>query len=119
MGTPTYSLNPSNATSDPSDVNAPAANTSAVVTYAAVAGVSHVVSSVVWSYNAAPTGGNLKIEDGAGNTIFTTDITSQGPGFIQFTPAKRGTVNTALIVTLAAGGAAVTGKLSVVGHWTA
>ena len=101
-----------------SDVNAPAANTAAVVTYAASAGAQHVISGIAWSYSAAPTGGNLKVEDGAGNVIFQLDVTAAGPDAVYFRPAKKGSVNTNLIVTLAAGGAAVTGKVSVLGHWT-
>jgi hypothetical protein len=101
------------------DVNAPAVNTAAVVTYAASPGVAHVIGGVAWSYNAAPTGGNLKIEDVSGTVVFSVDITTAGPGFFQFArPKKSAAVNTALIVTLAAAGAAVTGKVSVLSHWT-
>jgi hypothetical protein len=102
------------------DVHAPAANTAAVVTYEAVAALHHVISGIAWSYagSGTLTGGNLKVEDGAGTTVFSIDITSLGAGFIPFIPPKRGTVNTAMVVTLAAGGADVTGKVSVLGHWT-
>lgn len=101
------------------DVNAPAANTAAVVTYnAGAAGVQHCLSGVAWSYSAAPTNGNLKIEDGSGNTVFSMDITAAGAGVLYFTPPKKGSAATALIITLAAGGAAVSGKVSVLGHWT-
>ncbi len=100
------------------DVSAPAVNTAAVVTYAAGAGVSHVIKGIAYSYNAAPTGGNLKVENGAGTIVFSMDITAAGPGFIPFNAAMKGTTNTAMIVTLTAAGAAVTGKVSVLGHWT-
>lgn len=102
------------------DIHAPAANTAAVVTYAAgAAGVHHVISGVAWSYaGAAPTGGNLKIEDGSGTTVFSIDITAEGPGFFTFPVPKAGSAATAMIVTLAAGGAGVTGKVSVLNHWT-
>ncbi len=110
--------NPAAAAST-SDAAAPASNTAAQITYAAAgAGVSHAISGVAWSYSAAPTGGNLKIEDGSGNTVFTMDITAAGSGFIPFPVPKKGSANTALIVTLAAGGSGVTGKVSVLGHWT-
>lgn len=92
----------------------PSSNTAAVVTKAAVPGYAHVVGSVAWSYDAAPTGGNLKIEDVSGTTVFSIDITAAGPGvFNFFPPLKMAAANTALIVTLAAGGSGVTGKLSV------
>jgi hypothetical protein len=101
------------------DVSAPASNTAAVITYAAAgAGVSHVISGIAWSYSAAPTGGNLTIEDGSGTTVFTMDITSSGAGFIPMVLPKRGTANTAMIVTLAAGGSAVTGRVNVLTHYT-
>lgn len=99
------------------DVHAPAANTAAQITYAAVAKRAHAVSGVAWSYSGTPTGGNLKLENGAGNTVFALDISSAGAGLIVFPHPKRGAPNTALIVTLAAGGAGVSGKLSVLNHW--
>lgn len=113
---PVSALSISNAAA--ADIHAPAANTAAVVTYAATAGVSHVIKGIAYSYSAAPTGGNLKVEDGSGTVVFSMDITAAGPGFIPFDAAKKGTVNTAMIVTLAAGGVGVTGKVSVLGHWT-
>jgi len=99
------------------DVHAPAANTAAVVTYAAATDRGHVVTGVAWSYSAAPTGGNLKVEDGSGNTVFSMDVTAAGAGVIVFPRPKRGTTDTAMIVTLAAGGASVSGKVSVLNHW--
>ncbi len=101
------------------DVHAPAANNAAVVTYAAVAGVRHCISGIAWSYDGDPTGGNLKVEDVSGTTVFSIDVTSKGPGVIIFPRAKKAAaVNTALIVTLAAGGGSVSGKVSVLNHWT-
>jgi hypothetical protein len=100
------------------DLHAPTSNTAAVVTYTATPSVKHVISGVYWSYNAAPTAGNLKIEDVSGTTIFSVDITAAGPGFMPFpTPFKSAVVNTAMIVTLAAGGSGVTGKVTA-RHWT-
>lgn len=100
------------------DVNAPAANTAAVVTYAAVADHKHVIGGIAWSYTADPTNGNLKIEDVSGTTVFSMDITSKGAGVIIFPRPKRSkAVSTAMIVTLAAGGASCTGKVSVLNHW--
>jgi hypothetical protein len=110
---------PSSKPAAAADVHTPAANTAAILTYAAAgAGVSHCLSGLAWSYNADPTGGNLKVEDGAGNVVFSLDITSKGPGFVAFPQPKKGTANTAMIVTLAAGGASVTGKVDALNHWT-
>ncbi len=95
------------------DTHAPAAATDAVVTYAAVAAKKHYLYSVVWSYSATPTGGNLKIEDVSGTTVFTTDIAAAGPGQLLFAhPIVSSLVNTAMIVTLASGAGTVVGKLS-------
>lgn len=99
------------------DHHGPAAATAAVVTYAAVPTKSHVIGGVAWSYSAAPTGGNLKIEDEAGTVIFEMAITAAGHGFIPFTPPKRGRVNKAMIITLASGAGAVVGKINILGHW--
>lgn len=96
-----------------SNVHAPAANTAAVVTKGAGgAGVSNVLASIAYSYSIAPTGGNLKVEDGSGVTVFTQDIVAAGPGVVQFNPPLRGSSATALIVTLAAGGSGVSGKVN-------
>jgi hypothetical protein len=101
------------------DVHAPAANTAAVVTYAAIAGLRHVVTGIAWSYvGGTPTGGNIKIEDVAGTVVFSLDIDKSGPGSFEFPiPKKSAAVNTAMIITLAAGGAGITGKISVENHW--
>ena len=102
-----------------SDLSAPAANTIATITYAAGgAGVMHCIGGIAWSYSAAPTGGQLILQDGAGNNVFQIDIAAAGPGSITFTPPKKGTANTALIANLLAGGGAVTGKLNILSHWT-
>jgi hypothetical protein len=100
--------------SNSSYVDEPAANTAAVVTLAAAGpGNRNVLGQAAWSYDAIPTAGSLTIEDGAGTTIFKVDITDAGPGFFQFIPGLRGSINTAMIATLAAGGAAVNGIVSL------
>lgn len=93
------------------DKSLPAANTAAALTFAAVAGQKHHLVYVAWSYSAAPTGGKLTVEDGVGTTVFEVDVTAGGPGSLALPPII-GSVNTALVVTLAAGGASVTGKLN-------
>lgn len=95
------------------DVAAPASNTAAVVTYAASAAKKHYLHAIRWSYDGAPTGGNLKVADVAGNNVLNLDITAAGPGELLFhAPIVSAAVNTAMIVTLAAGGAGISGKLS-------
>jgi len=92
----------------------PAANTAAVVTLAAgAAGVSNVLGMVVWSYDLLTVAGTLVIEDGGGTTVLKIDIPESGPGFIKWEPGLAGTAATAMIVTLAAGGAGVSGIVNV------
>lgn len=100
-----------------SDLHAPSSNTAAVVTYSAVTGQRHVLTGIAWSYSGTPTNGNLKVEDGVGTTVVSLDITAAGPGFIPFPPPLSGSPNTALIITLAAGGSGVSGKVNILGHW--
>lgn len=104
-------------TTTTADVHEPAANTAAVVTYAANTSYKNTISGVAWSYDGDPTGGSLLIEDGSGVKVFKIDITAGGPGFIAFPFPKSGSINTAMIVTLAAGGAGVSGIVSVLNHW--
>ena len=95
------------------NVHEPAANTAAVVTKAAGgAGVFNILAQVAWSYDLLPTAGSLIIADGA-TTGVKIDITDAGPGFFQFKPPLKGTANTALVVTLAAGGSGVSGIVSL------
>lgn len=95
-------------------VHEPADNTDAVVTLAAAgADTKNVLGMVAWSYTDDPTGGSLTIEDGSGTTVFKVEITTGGPGYIPFTPPLAGSDNTAMVVTLAAGGASIGGIVSV------
>lgn len=98
------------------DSHFPAADTAAVVTYAAVPTKRHVITGVAWSYSAAPTGGSLTIADGA-TTIHQVAITAAGPGSIEFPRPIAGEINTAMTVTLAAGSGTVVGKVNVLNHW--
>jgi hypothetical protein len=95
-----------------SNVHAPAAATAAVLTFAAVAGKRYVLRSVEWSYSATPTGGNLKVENGSGVTVFNADVPAAGANSIVFEPPIVGSPNTALVVTLASGAGAVVGKVN-------
>jgi hypothetical protein len=99
------------------DVHEPAADTAAIVTYSGTAGVSHVISGIAFGYDIDPIGGLLTVTANA-VVVFTIPVTKSGAGFIPFTPPKKSGVAHALVVTLAAGGAGCTGKVSVLGHWT-
>lgn len=93
--------------------HAPAAATAAVVTLAAVAGKRNVLGRITGSYSAAPTGGLLTVEDGAGTVVWRVAITAAGPFDFAFDPPQHGSTNTAMIVTLASGAGSVEGLVNV------
>ena len=97
------------------NVNQPAVNTAAQIIYQSIAGVPQVIAGVAWGYDGDPTGGSLTIDDGT-DTLFYVPITKGGPGYFQFNPPMRSGV-AGFRITLAAGGAGITGSLSVLGHW--
>ena len=96
----------------------PAADTAAVVTLTAPTnnppGRAWMLGGLAWSYDGDPTGGNLSITNG-GTTAFSIDITAGGAGIIIFQSPLRATDSVEVVVTLAAGGAGVTGKVNVLG----
>jgi hypothetical protein len=98
-------------------VSAPAPNVAAVVTLPAEDGYIPVVSGIAWSYNGEPTAGRLTLGVGAA-TVFDIDITSGGPGFIPFAPPRAAQEGETIVLTLAAGGAGISGKVTVLGFWT-
>ena len=106
---------PAATTADESDTTA--SNTNTTLTYAApsVAAQSHGFGVIGWSYNGTPTGGNLTLKDGAGNVYMDFDITNGGPGFVLFNGALP--AGASAVITLAAGGSGVTGKISHVEHY--
>lgn len=89
-----------------------APNTAVTATYAAVPGQRHRLTLCSWSYSAAPTAGRLTVVDGA-TTVVDVDIAATGQGALPLPPGGIvGTTNQAMVVTLAAAGAAVVGKLA-------
>jgi hypothetical protein len=92
-------------------------NKAAVITYpAAGVGRRHVIGGLYWSYIGTNPVGQVKLEDGAGNIVFTTGIVGAGNDSVIFSDGKRGSENTAMIATLTAGGAGVSGIISVTEH---
>ena len=75
-----------------------------------------VLDYVAWSYSGDPTGGKCTVEIG-GTTVFEVDVTSGGPGLLNFDKHELynplQTKNESLVVTLAAGGGSVVGKLQI------
>ena len=96
--------------------HAPAANTAAVVTMAADASRGNVIAGIHCSYTATPTGGAVQIEDGAGTVVWKQYLAGAGPHEFTFDPPRSFSKNTATIVTLAAGGAGISGALDVNGY---
>lgn len=91
-----------------------AANTAVVQTFtASTVGESNVLAQAVVSFSAASGTGTLIVADG-GTTILSVDIalTAGQPFVMNFHAGLAGTANTAMTVTLSAGGAAAVGKLS-------
>lgn len=68
---------------------------------------------ILWSYSAAPTGGRLTVAGGGFG--IDVDIIAGGPGFIPFTIPQHATGDNAIVITLAAGGAGIVGKLNLLG----
>jgi hypothetical protein len=94
----------------------PSSNTAAVITIAAVPGVAHELELLGFSYDGAPTGGNLKVESPSGTTLLELYVTSAGAGFVPLSGSclKSTSVNAAMIITLAAGGSGVSGIVNAI-----
>lgn len=87
------------------------AGAAVAITVVGVGGYRHYLASCFWSYSAAPTAGALTIA-GLNGEDLAMDITAAGPGPMGFPPVA-GAVGTDLVVTLAGGGGAVVGKLTI------
>jgi hypothetical protein len=92
-------------------------NAAATVTYAATTNRQHRIAGVLVSYSTTPTNGRLTVSDGA-TVILDVDVTAAGPTPIALPKPIKGSTNTALSATLAAGGVGVVGKVTVLGHGT-
>lgn len=94
------------------DIDTPSSDTAAVVTYAADDEARHIIYGVKISYDGNPTGGSITIARGA-TTVLDLDIATEGIKNIPLDVPIVGAKNEAMTITLAAGGASVTGKLFV------
>lgn len=72
------------------------------------------ISSIQFSYDDTPTGGLLTVESPSGTVIWRHHITAAGIGPIDFPTPLPGAEGQAMIVTLAAGGSGIAGKLTVI-----
>ena len=80
------------------------------------AGKRRCLSGVVWSYSAAPTGGRLTIAS-TGQPTFDVDTPAIGLNQLDPSQTFRGMPDQTVVVTLAAPGGAVIGKLNVLNDW--
>lgn len=96
--------------------NAESANAAATATISAIPNGIINARNVVWSYSGgAPTGGKLTLQSWDGSTataLAEFDITAAGPGALNLDGFKS-KLGEALRAVLAAGGAGVTGKVSL------
>ena len=96
--------------------NAPAANTQAVLTFAAAPNQRHAIYKILWSYSGNPTGGQIDVVDAGGNRLAGPFyVTSGGVGFIPI--LVTGFMGGAIRVLLAAGGAGVSGAVGVQAYY--
>jgi hypothetical protein len=92
-------------------------NTATVITITAVTGTAHEIEMLGWSYDAGGTlsGGRLTVESPSGTYLFDINVTAAGAGFIPFSGSTlRGASGQAVIITLAAGGSGVVGKVNAI-----
>lgn len=92
----------------------PAVNAAATATRAAAPGVRHRIAEVAWSYSAAPTAASLQLKDGA-TILLELDVTAAGPSHLPFHPPLAATRGQPISAVLSAGGAAVTGRVALIG----
>jgi len=78
--------------------------------------LSVVLSGFEWSYDAAPTGGRIRIICN-GQEYVNFDVTSSGAGFQDYDPPIRFASGEGVSLIIDAAGAAVTGKIRPKAHW--
>jgi len=88
-------------------------NTAVIITLPAARARREFAGSIVWSYSAAPTGGRLTVAGGGFG--IDVDIIAGGPSSIPFNIPQHATDNAPIVITLAAGGATIVGKLNLLG----
>ena len=89
------------------------ANTAVVITLPATEGKRWVVPSLIYSYSNLPgVVGGITMFDGT-NTLDWDEVEGSSKQR-SFSPHYRGEVNTAVVITLKAGGDGVIGKLNIV-----
>ena len=91
------------------------AGNATTVTVTGQAGRRVIIRQLGWSYSAAPSNGSIMVADSAGSpvTYFSIHVTDAGPDGWVFAPPLALPTSLNAVVTLAAPGGAVVGKLFV------
>lgn len=97
---------------------ATATNAAATITYSAGgSGVFHAFWGISWSLSAVPASAIVLSVTDNGTTIFAVGVTNSGPGFIPICK-RNATANTDLVISLAAAGSGIIGRVNVLTKWT-
>jgi hypothetical protein len=99
------------------DLHAPAANTDAVVTYAAPGvGLAHAIDGLAYSATGTIAAAvALTVKDGT-DVVVSLVVGATGVQVIPFPGGLRASANAALVLTLPALGASGTGRMNALGH---
>lgn len=94
--------------------HAPAANTAAVITLAATENWRHVIDNVFGGYSSVATDGKLTIDITVDGTAVSmvTPLYGMRPLTLNFSKPLQADENTAVVITLAAGGAGIVGAIN-------
>lgn len=92
-----------------------AAGAAVTLSFATVTDSAYVVGKIEGGYDAAPTGGSVKVTDYAGNVYFSQPLTSAGPAPFNLNDLLL-PVSTGMKIVLAGGGGAVLGHLNARPH---
>lgn len=100
-----------------SDTNISAANVDAVITLSAAGvGRNHTISGVSFSYSGVPTAGSFFQIQSGGSVVFKQYVSTAGINSVLFDEMKVGSENSAVVLTLSAGGIGIIGIVSIMGR---
>jgi len=94
------------------DIVTSASNQSVTLTLEALEDLFHIVHQLFCQYSSTPTNGKVTVKHG-NDTIFELPITGTTRDFTFQSPLRAPGANTAMTITLAAGGSGVVGTLGV------
>jgi len=95
------------------NVAAGSAGAASILTITGQTGRNVIISQIAWSYSSAPTNGGITIKDSAGSpvTYFNLDITAAGPDGWTFSPPLSIAAGLNAVITLAAPGGSIQGRV--------